>query len=68
MKKKLRALTFPDLGRLEVDEDGNLCLNGKPLEVKRMTLTKWQTFAVSLAAFSAFGMFLLAFLEALGML
>ena len=39
-RKKVREFTFEDMGRLGVDEDGNLCLEGKPIEVKRMTLTK----------------------------
>ena len=60
-----KHLTFEDTGRFSTDPDGNLCLDGKPIEVKKMTLTKWQTFVVSLAAFSTFGLFLLQILDRL---
>ena len=40
--KKLRDFTFKDMTRLGVDEEGNLCLDGKPIEVRKMALTKWQ--------------------------
>lgn len=48
------------MGRFSVDEQGRICLDGEPFEVRRVTLTKFQTFVVALGAFSAFGMLLLA--------
>ena len=48
------------MGRFSVDAQGRICLAGEPIEVRRVTLTKFQTFAVALGAFSAFGMLPLA--------
>ena len=42
LPKGHRHLTFPDMARLTLNEHGNLCLDGKPIEVKRVTLTKAQ--------------------------
>ena len=35
-------MTFPDLGRFTVNEKDQICLDGKPIEVQQVTLTKWQ--------------------------
>ena len=35
VEKKLRPFTFQDMARLGTDEEGNLCLDGKPIEVKK---------------------------------
>ena len=37
-----RDITFQDLKRFTVNKNGQICLDGKPIEVQRMTLTKWQ--------------------------
>ena len=37
-----RPMTFPDLGRFTVNEKDQICLDGKPIEVQQVTLTKWQ--------------------------
>ena len=37
-----RDITFPDLGRLTVNDKDQICLDGKPIEVQRLTLTKAQ--------------------------
>ena len=41
-----------DLARFTVDEDSNICLDGKPIEVKKMVLTKWQSILGAMVAIS----------------
>lgn len=53
LPKGHRDLTFPDMARLTFDEHDNLCLDGKPIEVRKMTLTKWQAFLGALGAIGA---------------
>ena len=50
MKKDHRGLTFPDMGRLTVNSKDQICLDGKPVEVQRVALTKWQAFFAILAS------------------
>ena len=39
------------MGRLTVNDKGQLCLDGKLIEVQRLALTKWQSvFAMAAAA------------------
>ena len=37
-----RALTFKDMERLTLDAEHQLCLDGKPIAVRKVTLTRWQ--------------------------
>ena len=37
-------ITFEDLGRFTVNDKGQVCLDGKPIEVQRLNLTRWQAF------------------------
>ncbi len=50
LPKGHRDITFEDMARLTFDEDDNLCLDGKPIEVKKMTLTKGQAIFAIMAA------------------
>lgn len=45
-----RPATFKDLARLTVNRKGQLCLDGKPIEVRRLALSKWQSFFATAAA------------------
>ena len=40
--KSHRGLTFKDMERLTVNERGQICLDGYPIEVQRMRLTRTQ--------------------------
>ncbi len=48
-----KPFTFEDMGRLTTDRHGNICLDGKPLEVKEMTLTKRQGFLALIGVLAA---------------
>ncbi len=37
-----RNISFKDLGRFTVNDKGQVCLDGKPIEVQRVKLTEWQ--------------------------
>ena len=52
--EKLRPFTFQDMARLGTDEKGNLCLDGKPIEVKKkLTFRWWQTVLAAMTACGA---------------
>ena len=60
----MRDLNYDDIGRLSVDEDSRICLDGKPIEVKNMTLTKWQAIvAVSMAILGSLSAATIAILQ-----
>ena len=48
--KNIKPFTFPDFDRIGTDEDGKICLDRKPIEVKKMTLTRWQAIIGASAA------------------
>ena len=41
-KEGHRASTFNDLARFTVNEDGAICLDGRPIETKKVVLERWQ--------------------------
>ena len=45
-----RELTWGDLQRLTVGGKDRLCLDGRPIEVQKFTLTKWQSFFAIIAS------------------
>ena len=55
LPKGHRDLTFEDMARLTFDENDNLCLDGKPIEVKKMTLTNVKDLKTRLEALEADG-------------
>lgn len=37
-----RGVSFEDMARFSVDEQGRICLDGRLIEVKRVVLERWQ--------------------------
>jgi hypothetical protein len=58
----VRAIGMEEMDCLGVDRRGNLYWDGKPVEVRRFSLTGWQAFVATViagfAAAGAFGTFL----------